>query len=399
MHQKHISMELTADGARVTNLRLDGGKLVLTIEAELADSHLSATDGGESSTEMPAHSFPPPAEEIAPPPQTSPIPPSPSSSTGRPAPDMGIFTLTTPEPAPQIDMPVSSFNQSGFAAAPAPIPDEPPMFAETPVAPDRPTRPVEQPKPISFGDPLGVPPAAPAVGPAVAPAISMEQVPQPFMAPHFEPENNSFIAPAPAPALDMANPFASPPAMQSPAPSFGISPLAAAEESSVFGGARHGEPQPALSFGQELPEQPAAAPQPAFAPGIGIGFGAEPAPAPAPAPAMSAVPGLSLGAEFLPPQQPQPGFAAQPEPVPPPAPAPEPLPQPMQAAQPQPLPPSAPAPAAPEEKQRPAAGGTTVLIRYTCPKCKTQGMQAVDKVGTVVNCSNCGKAMRLVMKK
>jgi hypothetical protein len=26
-------------------------------------------------------------------------------------------------------------------------------------------------------------------------------------------------------------------------------------------------------------------------------------------------------------------------------------------------------------------------------------MQAVDKVGTVVNCSNCGKAMRLVMKK
>lgn len=65
-------------------------------------------------------------------------------------------------------------------------------------------------------------------------------------------------------------------------------------------------------------------------------------------------------------------------------------------------PPEAEKPAA---KQQPSAnetkdgGGTTVLIRYTCPKCKTQGMQAVDKVGTVVNCSNCGKAMRLVMKK
>ncbi len=51
------------------------------------------------------------------------------------------------------------------------------------------------------------------------------------------------------------------------------------------------------------------------------------------------------------------------------------------------------------EPPRTPTGGTTVLIRYTCPKCKTQGMQAVDKVGTVVNCTNCGKAMRLVMKK
>ncbi|MCD8138684.1 MAG: hypothetical protein LUE17_02705, partial [Planctomycetaceae bacterium] len=58
-----------------------------------------------------------------------------------------------------------------------------------------------------------------------------------------------------------------------------------------------------------------------------------------------------------------------------------------------------PQPGAGKEPSKPEAGSTTVLIRYTCPKCKTQGMQAVDKVGTVVNCSNCGKAMRLVMKK
>lgn len=52
-----------------------------------------------------------------------------------------------------------------------------------------------------------------------------------------------------------------------------------------------------------------------------------------------------------------------------------------------------------ESARKREPGATTVLIRYTCPKCKTQGMQAVDKVGTVVTCSNCGKAMRLIMKK
>ena len=58
-----------------------------------------------------------------------------------------------------------------------------------------------------------------------------------------------------------------------------------------------------------------------------------------------------------------------------------------------------PSPERRDETPRTSGGGTTVLIRYTGPTCKTQGMQAVDKVGTVVNCSNCGKAMRLVMKK
>ena len=116
------------------------------------------------------------------------------------------------------------------------------------------------------------------------------------------------------------------------------------EESSAVGGERHGEPQPAISFGMDDDAPKAQAVQPA----------AVPAPEPVAAPMA-------------------------PEP-PPPARAPE---------------------RPPEERKTasPEAGGTTVLIRYTCPKCKTQGMQAVDKVGTVVNCSNCGKAMRLVMKK
>ncbi|MCC8110006.1 MAG: hypothetical protein LIQ30_13385, partial [Planctomycetes bacterium] len=41
---KHICMELTADGARVTNLSLSGNRLVLTIEAQLSDSQLKASD-------------------------------------------------------------------------------------------------------------------------------------------------------------------------------------------------------------------------------------------------------------------------------------------------------------------------------------------------------------------
>lgn len=57
------------------------------------------------------------------------------------------------------------------------------------------------------------------------------------------------------------------------------------------------------------------------------------------------------------------------------------------------------APGASSDEEKVGQGKTTVLVRYTCPKCKTQGMQSVDKVGMVVTCSNCGKAMRLVMKK
>ncbi len=137
---------------------------------------------------------------------------------------------------------------------------------------------------------------------------------------------------------------------------------AASEDSNGLSEDRYGEPQPAMSFGVEAPAtKPLAPPL------------AEPAAPPPPPPPP-------------PPPLPPPPPARAPEP-PPPAPAPK-APEPR---------PAAPPPA--EEKKAPEAGGTTVLIRYTCPKCKTQGMQAVDKVGTVVNCSNCGKAMRLVMKK
>ena len=264
------------------------------------------------------------------------------------------------------------------------------------------------------------------------------------------------------------------------------SPMTLSDDSSALGGPRHGEPQPAISFG--LGGEPAAAPSLAPAPGAPISLGEPPAAmpppreapslsiatppsltpeVPAPAPSLSVQPPvgapISLGAPT--PAQ-EPGFAAAPLSLDPPAPQTPPAPAPglsldvpgislgapavpeagpsllspePQAPAPQP-PPPAPAPAvdpmggfgglsfdapaaapeppapAPEaaspaaaapapqttpggEKKSPEAGGTTVLIRYTCPKCKTQGMQAVDKVGTVVNCSNCGKAMRLVMKK
>lgn len=235
--------------------------------------------------------------------------------------------------------------------------------------------------------------------------------------------------------------------------------LAVSDESSAVGGERHGEPQPAMVFGCDAPaaeppsafaEQPPAPDAEAFADepapsGPVIEPEIEPAPEPISAPdgVASSGPERETVSETVPFPEPmaaptvEPGPVSPPEPAvvadapdrepapapasrdapmaPPPEPAPLPAPLREPAAGPESAdtPDAAPSPAVdgetpppPEEPACPkpgdpaaAGGGTTVLIRYTCPKCKTQGMQAVDKVGTVVNCSNCGKAMRLVMKR
>ena len=164
---------------------------------------------------------------------------------------------------------------------------------------------------------------------------------------------NIGLSPAPSPLMDSGTDLEMP---------------ASLEESNALGGERHGEPQPAMSFGLDAPEPigdsstSAAMSSPALAPAL-------PPPPPPPPPTPEPVEKTGRGWDV--------------EPKTPPAE----LKKPQSEAKPA------------EEKKPNEAGGTTVLIRYTCPKCKTQGMQAVDKVGTVVNCSNCGKAMRLVMKK
>jgi len=38
------------------------------------------------------------------------------------------------------------------------------------------------------------------------------------------------------------------------------------------------------------------------------------------------------------------------------------------------------------------------MIRFTCPRCSTVGVQSSDRVGAVVTCQTCGKAMRLTLK-
>lgn len=38
-------------------------------------------------------------------------------------------------------------------------------------------------------------------------------------------------------------------------------------------------------------------------------------------------------------------------------------------------------------------------IKYVCPKCRTPGQQDAERLGSVVTCANCGRAMRLTMKK
>ena len=50
---------------------------------------------------------------------------------------------------------------------------------------------------------------------------------------------------------------------------------------------------------------------------------------------------------------------------------------------------------------KPAMPGsrTVAHIRYLCPKCKTPGAQPGDKIGSIVTCRRCGKAMRLTVKR
>lgn len=47
----------------------------------------------------------------------------------------------------------------------------------------------------------------------------------------------------------------------------------------------------------------------------------------------------------------------------------------------------------------PSSAERKTRIKYVCPKCHTPGQQDIDRLGSVVTCSNCGRAMRLTMKK
>lgn len=634
-HGKHISMELFADGARVTNLSLEGNRLILTIEAELADSHVHASESAQ----------PAPAAKAKQPRSDTEIverKAAPSSPTGMAMPALGDAlpegdvmadsmtggseAFMVPPPAapqaapasPRISERLTVHQQAknislddatafpGFVANPPQQP-KPQPTAPIPAAPMAPTpafgsSPVPAGQSISIGDgefdaveedvqslelddtlELTSPgtfaqadepwqaPAASAPAPTAEPSreitlgddpfppLESQPVPPPPAAPGKELRLGGDISlgddlsvgqwgggQAKIPAAPHGAPQ---PMMETWDPSSlalggAPEPLAISEESSALGGERHGEPQPAMSFGLDAPAQPSvqpahpapaqeqlpgislgfdapAAPAPAApapapaAPGISVGgtpgFGFD-APAPVPTPAPTPAPGISLGGAPGISLGDNPGFgfdAPAPAPAPAPgiglggapgislgddpglgfdSPAPTPAPAPgislggapgislgddpvlgfgSPAPSPAPAPgislggapgismgddpgigfdtptpglgleppvPEAspltlePAPAAPKgtpaqeaptlpnlrppEAEKPAAkqqpsanetkgegGSTTVLIRYTCPKCKTQGMQAVDKVGTVVNCSNCGKAMRLVMKK
>ncbi len=51
-------------------------------------------------------------------------------------------------------------------------------------------------------------------------------------------------------------------------------------------------------------------------------------------------------------------------------------------------------------EQRPAPLlGSKPKIKYVCPKCHTPGQQEMDRLGSVVTCANCGRAMRLTMRR
>lgn len=368
-YSKHISMELTADAARVTNLSLVGSRLVLTIEAELAESNLRSTDDdGESrhlinraamasadDTQIVRHPHSADAnalgladpgnaepstmalgsESLAPP--AAAHTPSVVDTSSHPA-----VAYQTPPPPTTTDstrtmIPDEVFLSRGsepeyFGALPPPLPDPEPERDltdtwETPLPGSNRLTPPPLP-PLPEADlPLTPPPLPPQPEPATETPI-----PEPWQPPELH---------------DTSEPHEVPP----PFPDFGQDQLAVSEESSAIGGARHGEPQPTISFGPETQEL-----------------------------ATPSYPSIDTTTAEFPAVVEE--TSLRPDEVKMAAPTSEPL----------KLDPPKPDTDKPE-------GGTTVLIRYTCPKCKTQGMQAVDKVGTVVNCSNCGKAMRLVMKK
>lgn len=54
--------------------------------------------------------------------------------------------------------------------------------------------------------------------------------------------------------------------------------------------------------------------------------------------------------------------------------------------------------ALPHERAGAAPRGKS-KIKYVCPKCHTPGQQEIDRLGSVVTCANCGRAMRLTMRR
>ena len=324
--------------------------------------------------------------------------------------------VLTPAPDAALPLPGLGFADAPAQAAPAPVltpaPDAAlPMpglgFADAPAQAPAPRTSESARREIKLGDdPFapapgfatpGAPPAAPA------PIAELRLGDDDSLAPAGQWGGGAPAAEAP-PAPMMENWEHGSLRLGDTPPPFGGTPgpLAMSEDSSAVGGARHGEPLPAISFGSDpialeptpapLVSEPApvpheqapafdfAAPAPAMQPGAPatpIGFDNPPL--------LDPIVAGSMLAEEAPTQ-----MAMRPQETPPPPRQPEPRPEPAKTGE------SGRMGGGDKGK---AEGGTTVLIRYTCPKCKTQGMQAVDKVGTVVNCSNCGKAMRLVMKK
>ncbi len=371
--QKHISMDLTADGARVTNLSLQGSRLVLTIEADLAESRLRTDDARDDT--LASVPPPPPAPRHEPAPESAGF----DAFAKRPkSADAASLGLASPEDAAPESLAMGSENLPPAPSA-AFRNDDAESMAVPPDDIAEPDAFHEDADFILHSDPHdrrhshehdhdhdhahdhahdaahGAAHDAPAGTPARTGSDADDTLPEPKGG--FDPFAQDDFLPA--------------------SPGGDADSLALSEDSSAVGGERHGEPLPAFSFGSA-----SAAPEPQ-----------PPAPEPEPEPAAQPFAPASQGkaaAEDVPTQFAMRPPAPEPEAKPPERPAPP---------APAPEPPAGDAPKQGDDPLKTDAGGTTVLIRYTCPKCKTQGMQAVDKVGTVVHCSNCGKAMRLVMKK
>ena len=330
---------------------------------------------------LPPSAAPEPA--VGPPhPAADPFAPSPMSQTAPAATATSPFSFP-PSPPP---------TQASLTSTPFAAPAAPPAAAPSPFAPAEPPQPAASP----FG---------------LAPSPQASPAPMPFVA-----------APA-VPSVAAPSPFAPAEAPQPAASPFGLAPSPQALPAPMPFVAAPAIPSAAAS----MPFVPGAAPQSAASP-FGLTPSAQTSPSPtpfaAPATTQPAAPGAAPAPSgYLPPSNPEaasPGWERE-----------------LAARKTQPASsasedavskgktaairgPGISSTLSASSSSRLAIGGgneprvgmsaasktsggastgqTTVLIRYTCPRCRQQGLQAVDKVGAVVTCSQCGKAMRLVMK-
>ncbi|MCD8138391.1 MAG: hypothetical protein LUE17_01190, partial [Planctomycetaceae bacterium] len=285
---RHISMELTAESARVTRLSLNGNRLVVTIEAELSDSKVTAAEE-EAAAAAAARSatqhrpYPRKDTELV---RRAPTSPAAAPEGANAAPDAATGAVMGSEnlpPVPAAYSPGAGTSPDGAITQQDALVTPPPIREGS--APDESTQPsLHDTQPIlGFGAAVETHetetdvnpeliPLAPPLEPVRELTDTWDEPGQPVVHEALSPVSGTYdeqdhkethpdenvheteearpwteiTLPAPQPV-----PGGAPVIGLAPSPSMDDDGLAITEESSAIGGDRHGEPQPTISFGTD----------------------------------------------------------------------------------------------------------------------------------------------------